>query len=85
MSDSSASDNEKFCPSCEQVTNQVVIQYEPEPNDAQIKAEDIPTSSLQLVAGYLCCECGDLISAHPAQVRRDVHSDSNQSNKKNKP
>lgn len=69
---------QQFCPRCENSTYQVLIQYEPEPNGAQIEAEDIPTDELQLVAATLCCECGDLITATPAEYRRSVEPNSSQ-------
>jgi len=73
--DSYTDGKEQFCPWCENFTNQVMVQYEPEPNEVQIEAEHIPTDELQLVAATLCCECGDLITAIPAEYRRSVDTD----------
>lgn len=72
MSGSEKSDDTEYCPWCEEMTYQVVIQYEPDPNGAQRDADDIPTDSLQIVAGQLCTECGDLIDAIPAEARRSI-------------
>jgi len=71
---------EQFCPFCEDSTYHVIIQYEPEPNDAQIQSEDVPTDELQLVAGHLCCNCGDVIMAHVAEETRNVASRSADTN-----
>lgn len=73
----SEDNNEQFCPWCEDSTRQVMVQYEPDPNDAQREADDIPTDELQLVAGSLCCECGDLITAHPEEATRSIGPDAN--------
>lgn len=67
--------DEQYCPWCEEFTYQVVIQYEPEPNTSQLESEDIPTDDLQLVAGNLCCACGDLITAHIAEATQTVDSE----------
>jgi len=75
MTEQSASGKKQFCPWCKDCTYQVLIRYEPEPNNAQTEAEDIPTDELQLVAGDLCCNCGDLITAIPSEVRRIVDTD----------
>jgi len=73
--DQALNQGNEFCFNCEKTTKQVLLQFEPSPNDAQLDADDIPTDELQIVAGNLCCECGRVITTTPAEATRSLNSE----------
>lgn len=66
--------SERYCPYCEYMTEHVLVQYDPAPNDAQVESDDIPTDELRVAGADVCCECGNVIEIHPKPESGEVEA-----------